>query len=55
MSYSLYNRENIVTKYQIIFLREKFFDFILAIAKETCFSILVEKSPPFSLEPKSSA
>jgi len=27
VSQSLYNRANIVTKYQIIFLREKFFEF----------------------------
>jgi len=49
------SKANIVTKYQIIFLREKFVDFILAAAKETYFRILVEKILPFSLEPKSSA
>jgi hypothetical protein len=46
-SNSLYNTENVITKHQIVFLKEKFFDFILAIAKETYFSILVEKIPPF--------
>jgi hypothetical protein len=40
---SLYNRANMITKYQMVFLREKFFEFSLVIAKETCFSFLVEK------------
>jgi len=40
---SLYNRANIITKYQIVFLREKFFELILVITKETYFGILVEK------------
>jgi hypothetical protein len=44
---NIYNRANIITKYQMVFLREKFFEFGLVIAKETCFSILVEKIPPF--------
>ena len=47
VSKSFYNRENIITKYQIIVLNEKFFKFILAIAKETYLIILVEKNPPF--------
>jgi len=55
VSESLYNRAYIVTKYQLIFLREKFLKFILAIGKETHFIIFVEKFHPCSLEPKSSA
>jgi len=47
VSKSLYNGANIVTKYQIIFLRETFFEFILVIMKETYFSILVGKIPSF--------
>jgi hypothetical protein len=43
----LYTRTNIITKYNVVFLGEKFFELILAIAKETYFSILVEKTPPF--------
>jgi len=39
VSKSLYNTANITTKYQIVFLREKFFEYILATAKETYFSI----------------
>ena len=39
VSKSLYNTANITTKYQIIFLREKFFEYILETAKETYFSI----------------
>jgi len=38
------NKANIITKYWMVFLREKVFEFILAIAKD----ILVEKIPPFS-------
>jgi hypothetical protein len=37
----LYNGANIITKYQIVFLREKSSEFILTIAKETCFNIWV--------------
>ena len=44
---SLYNRANNITKYQMVFLREKFFEFSSVIAKEACFSILVAKIPPF--------
>jgi len=47
VSKSLYNRADIIKKYQIVFSREKFFEFIVAIAKETSFSILVEKVPSF--------
>jgi hypothetical protein len=36
-------------------LGEKFSEFILAIARETCFIILAQKIPPFSPEPKSSS
>jgi len=39
VSKRLYKRAIIITKYQIAFLRKKFFEFILAIAKETYFSI----------------
>jgi hypothetical protein len=47
VSKSLY-RANIITKYQIVFLtKKKFFEFILAMARETYLSILVEKFPPF--------
>jgi hypothetical protein len=46
VSKSLYNRADIITKYQILFLRENFCEFIVAIAKETSFSISVEKIPP---------
>jgi hypothetical protein len=42
VSNSQYNRANIITKHQIISLKEKFFELILAIAKETYFNI-----PPF--------
>jgi len=38
---------NFITKYQIVFSREKFFEFILAIAKVTYFIVLVEKIPCF--------
>jgi hypothetical protein len=34
---NFYNRANIITKYQVIFLREKSFKLILAIGKETYF------------------
>jgi hypothetical protein len=44
VSKSLYN---IITKYQIVFLSEKFFELILVSTKETYFSIFVEKIPPF--------
>jgi hypothetical protein len=47
VSKNLYNRANIILLYQIVFLREKLFEFDLAITKETYFSILVEKIPPF--------
>jgi len=50
VSKSLYNRANIITKYHIIFMREKLFEFILMIAKETYFSILGGGVHPFSLE-----
>jgi hypothetical protein len=43
----LYNTANIITKYQSVFLTEKFFEFILVITKETYFTILVEKILPF--------
>jgi hypothetical protein len=47
VSKSLYNRANIITKYQIVFLtKKKFFEFVLAMARETYLSILVEKIPP---------
>jgi len=39
--------ENINTKYQVIVLRERLFEIILAIAKETFFIILMEKLTPF--------
>jgi len=42
-----FNRVNTSTKHQIVFLREKFCEFILAITKETYFSNLVGKIPPF--------
>jgi hypothetical protein len=46
---SLYNTTNISTEYQIVFLREKFFEFIAVIVEETLFSILVENiAPSFS-------
>ena len=45
---SLYNTPNIITEYQIIFLREKFFEFIAVIMEETFFNILVENVVPFS-------
>jgi len=41
MYISVCNKANIITKYQMVFLREKFFEFSLVIAKVTCFSILV--------------
>jgi hypothetical protein len=44
---NLCNRENITTKYQIVFWREKLFDLILAVVNETHFSI-----HPFNLEAK---
>jgi hypothetical protein len=44
---SLCNTANIITKYQIVFLRKKLFESILAIAKETYFSIFVKKIPRF--------
>ena len=47
--------QTLLQKYQIIFLGEEFFEFILAFAEETYCSILVEKIPPFSLEPETSA
>jgi hypothetical protein len=47
VSKSLFNTASIITKYQSIFLTEKFFEFILVIAKEIYFTILVEKIPPF--------
>jgi hypothetical protein len=43
---SSYNRVNISTKHQIVFLREKFCEFVLEITKETYFIILVGKIPP---------
>jgi hypothetical protein len=47
---SFYNRANIVTNYQIIFLREKFFELIVAIWNKTYFIVLVEKILPFQSE-----
>jgi len=47
VSKSFYNRANISTNYQIIFLREKFFEFIVMISKEMYFIVLVEKILPF--------
>jgi len=47
VSKNICNTANIITKYQIVFLRENSFEFILAIAKETYFSIMEEKIPPF--------
>jgi len=47
--------QNINIKYHIIFLFGKFFEFILASAKETYFSILVEKILHFWPEPRNSA
>jgi len=47
MSNSLYNRAKIITRHKIVFLKEKFFEFILVTAKETYFSIFVEKIPHF--------
>jgi hypothetical protein len=44
---SLSSRPNISAIYQIVFLREKFLEFILAITKETYFTILVEKIASF--------
>jgi len=38
---------NFITKDQIVFLREKFFEFFLVIAKVTYFIVLVEKIPCF--------
>jgi hypothetical protein len=43
-----YNTPNIITEYPIVFLREKFFEFIAVIMEETLFSILVENIAPFS-------
>jgi len=48
---NLYNTPNIITEYQIVFLREKFFEFITVIMEETLFSIL-ENIAPFSSETK---
>ena len=47
VSKSLDNGWNIITKYQVIFLREKFFELILTTVKETYFSILVQNIPHF--------
>ena len=55
LSNSLYNTANIITKYHILFLSKKLFEFILVIQKETYFTILVQKVPGFLLEPKTSA
>jgi len=44
---SLYNTPNIITEYQIVFLRENFFEFIAVIMEETLFNILVENIAPF--------
>jgi len=46
-SKSLDNTASGITKYQIVLLTGKFFEFILAIAKEIYFSISVQKIPPF--------
>jgi len=42
---NLYNTANIITKYQMVFLREKFFELILAIFIETSFSIMKQNIP----------
>ena len=47
VSKSIYNTANFITKYQIVFLRKKYIEIILAVAKETYFSNMVEKIPPF--------
>ena len=54
VSNSLYNTANIITKYQIVFLTEKFFEFILALAKETksISGLWWRRFHQFSLEPK---
>jgi hypothetical protein len=39
--------ENINTKYQVVVLRERSFEIILVIAKETFFIILMVKITPF--------
>jgi hypothetical protein len=46
VSKSFYNGANIITNYQIIFLREKFFEFVVVVSKETFFIVLVEKILP---------
>jgi len=45
---SLYNRPNIITEYQIVFLREKFFEFEAVTMKEALYTILMENIAPFS-------
>jgi len=45
---SLCYRPNIITEYQIVFLRAKFFEFKAVIMKETLFTILMENIAPFS-------
>jgi len=47
LSNRLHNIANVVTKYQIVFLSVKLFEFILVIQKETYFIILLEKGPSF--------
>jgi len=49
VSKSLCNTANIITKYQIVFLRENSLEFILAIAKATYFSIILEEDSTFLL------
>jgi len=49
---SLYNRPNIITEHQFVFLREKFFEFEAVIMKEALFTILVENIAPFSFGTK---
>jgi hypothetical protein len=41
-----YNTANIITKYQIVYLREKFFELILAVFIETPFNIMMQNIPP---------
>jgi len=46
VSKSLRNKESIIIKYQIVFLGEKFSEFVLAIPKETHLNISLEKTTP---------
>jgi hypothetical protein len=51
VSNSLHNKQNIITKHQIVFLKEKFLEFILASAKEKISASWWGRFHPFSLEP----